>query len=363
MNRRPMKYNPAFLSGDELVETFVVRQAELGLIVQVLRENKDDANQHLLVIGPRGIGKTTLVLRAMEEVRRQTDLSQAWYPLVFSEESYIVTNAGEFWLEAIFHLGQQTDEARWKKAYEELQREKDQTRLRERALAQLMDFADSEGKRVLLVVENLNMLLGQQMNDDEGWVLRHTLLHESRIMLLATATSRFEQIDLTGKPMFELFRTIELEPLNEEECRKMWTSIGGAEPSDGRIRPIRILTGGNPRLVSVISSFGARMSFKELMDDLTQLVDEHTEYFKSHLDNLPATERKVYLALVEVWAPATAREVAESARLDVSKVSSLLRRLGERGAVVEVEGPGPRRKLYQVAERLYNIYYLGTGKK
>ena len=99
------------------------------------------------------------------------------------------------------------------------------------------------------------------------------------------------------------------------------------------------------------------------MDDLTQLVDEHTEYFKSHLDNLPATERKVYLALVEVWAPATAREVAESARLDVSKVSSLLRRLGERGAVVEVEGPGPRRKLYQVAERLYNIYYLGTGKK
>ena len=242
MNRRPMKYNPAFLSGDELVETFVVRQAELGLIVQVLRENEDDANQHLLVIGPRGIGKTTLVLRAMEEVRRQTDLSQAWYPLVFSEESYIVTNAGEFWLEAIFHLGQQTDEARWKKAYEELQREKDQTRLRERALAQLMDFADSEGKRVLLVVENLNMLLGQQMNDDEGWVLRHTLLHESRIMLLATATSRFEQIDHTGKPMFELFRTIELEPLNEEECRRMWTSIGGAEPSDGRIRPIRILT-------------------------------------------------------------------------------------------------------------------------
>ena len=42
MNRRPMKYNPAFLSGDELVETFVVRQAELGLIVQVLRENKDE---------------------------------------------------------------------------------------------------------------------------------------------------------------------------------------------------------------------------------------------------------------------------------------------------------------------------------
>ena len=36
------------------------------------------------------------------------------------------------------------------------------------------------------------------------------------------------------------------------------------------------------------------------MGDLVHLVDEHTEYFKSHLDALPAVERKVYLALAEI---------------------------------------------------------------
>ncbi len=59
MSKRIVKYNPAFLSNEELVRSFVVRHAELELIEQVIRENVTKSNQHVLVIGPRGIGKTT----------------------------------------------------------------------------------------------------------------------------------------------------------------------------------------------------------------------------------------------------------------------------------------------------------------
>jgi len=357
MGKWLVKYNPSFLSKEELVRSFVVRHAELELIVQVLRENVTKSNQHVLVIGPRGIGKTMLVLRVVEEIQRDKDLSQCWYPLVFSEESYRVTTPGEFWLEALFHLGQKTGEVRWKEAYKELSSEQDENRLRERALAQLMDFADIQGKHLLIVVENLNMLLGEQVGENDGWVLRHTLLNEPRVMLLATATSRFKEIDNSGKPMFELFRTLELKPLDDEECRTLWHSVTRKNPSDKRVRPLKILTGGNPRLLAIVSTFAAQMSLKELMDDLMQLVDEHTEYFKSHLDNLPPIERKVYLGLAELWSPATAREVAVVARLNVNKTSSLLRRLMERGAVVLADGH-KRTKTYQLAERMYNIYYL-----
>ena len=357
MIKRMVKYNPAFLSKEELLRSFVVRHAELELIVQALRENVTKSNQHVLVIGPRGTGKTMLVLRVVEEVRTEKDLSKRWYPLVFSEESYQVTTPGEFWLEALFHLGQKTGEACWKQTYRELSSDQDENRLRERALGQLMDFADTKGKRILIVVENFNMLIGEQLSDNDGWALRHTLLNEPRIMLLATATSRFEEIDNCGKPMFELFRTLELKPLDKKDCRVLWTSVTGKKPSDKRVRPLQILTGGNPRLLAIVSTFAVRMSLKELMSDLMQLVDEHTEYFKSHLDNLPAIERKVYIGLAELWKPATAREVANLARLNVNKTSSLLRRLMERGAVVLADGR-KRTKLYQVAERMYNIYYL-----
>ena len=217
MGKRLVKYNPSFLSKEELVQSFVVRHAELELIVQVVRENVTKSNQHVLVIGPRGSGKTMLALRVVEEILRNKDLNKYWYPLVFSEESYQVTTPGEFWLEALFHLGQITGDVRWKQTYRELSSEQNESRLRECALAQLMDFADTQGKRILIVVENFNMLLGEQIDDNDGWVLRHTLLNEPRVMLLATATSRFKEIDNSGKPMFELFRTLELKPLDDEE--------------------------------------------------------------------------------------------------------------------------------------------------
>jgi len=63
------------------------------------------------------------------------------------------------------------------------------------------------------------------------------------------------------------------------------------------------------------------------------------------------------VSLAELWDPSTAREVARASRQDVSKTSAQLQRLVGRGAVVEVARTG-RTKHYQVAERMYNIYYL-----
>lgn len=65
----------------------------------------------------------------------------------------------------------------------------------------------------------------------------------------------------------------------------------------------------------------------------------------------------MYLALAEIWKPATASEVAKQARLPSSHCSAHLKRLASRGAVVETGGT-PRRKEYYLTERLYNIYYL-----
>lgn len=357
MTKRHMKYNPSFLSEAELIETFVVRHADLDLIIRVIGENHTDSNQHVLVIGPRGSGKTTLVHRVAAEIKQNKELRNRWYPLIFSEESYEVVSSGEFWLEALLHLSEQTNDEKWKRTYDELKDETDDQRLLERALAQLLDFADSQGKRLLLIVENLNMLFGDLTSKEEGWKIRHTLMNEPRMMLLATATNRFEHIENSSQAMFEMFKLQELKPLDDDECNRIWELIAGQRLPGERIKPIRILTGGNPRLLAIIAQFGAHRSFRKLLDDLVDLIDDHTEYFKSHLDSLPAIERKAYLALAGLWDASTAREIARAARLDVNKTSSLLRRLMGRGAVV-VEDRGRKIKWYVVAERMYNIYYL-----
>src|ERR1041384_5338458 len=80
-------------------------------------------------------------------------------------------------------------------------------------------------------------------------------------------------------------------------------------------------------------------------------------YFKSLLDGLAPKERKVFSALLDAWDPVSARSLAEATRLSPSETSALLGRLVSRGAVVGDE-LSPRRKTYQAAERLFNIYYL-----
>ena len=91
------------------------------------------------------------------------------------------------------------------------------------------------------------------------------------------------------------------------------------------------------------------------MEELVALVDDHTEYFRGHLDVLPPTERRVYLAAIDLWQPSSTSEIAARARMDVRSVSSLLGRLIARG-VVRAQGTG-RKRLYSAAERLYSIYY------
>jgi tetratricopeptide (TPR) repeat protein len=351
------KYNPGFSSDADLIESFVVRKPYLDLILENLRENTGSANQHVLVVGARGTGKTMLVRRVAAEVRTDPQLNVQWYPLVFAEESYQITSVGEFWLEALFHVADQTQDANWQAVYEELRTEVDEKRLRQRALAQLMDFADAQGKRILLVVENLNMLFAEQLGKHDDWELRHTLQNEPRLMLLGTATQRFEQIEAIQKAWFEFFTIYQLEALSLEDCRVLWTGISGKPVHDNRLKPIQILTGGNPRLLRILIDFAVDLSLKDLMGNLSQLIDEHTDYFKSHLDNLAAAERKVFIALLDLWDPKGARDIATIARMNVSQVSSLLNRLVSRGAVMVVQAKG-RKKLYQATERLYNIYYL-----
>ena len=101
------KYNPGFLTDEELMASFCVRKAEFDSMVELLRECTGPSNPHQIVIGPRGSGKTSLLLRVAAEVRRDPDLSSRFLPVVFAEESYEVSNVGEFWLEALSRLADQ----------------------------------------------------------------------------------------------------------------------------------------------------------------------------------------------------------------------------------------------------------------
>ena len=360
--RQIRKFNPGtFQSDEEVIAQFVVRNRELGIVLEVLRGNIDSPScQHILVVAPRGRGKSMLLARVAAELRADAALSETLLPVRFMEESQEVFNLADFWLETLFHLARECAAS-----HPELTRELRAThadlsgRWRERMLADharaaVLDAADRLGRKLVLMVENLQSLTGD-VEEGFGWKLRGELQMEPRIMLLATATSRFDRLDDVNEPYFELFRILNLEPLATDDCRRLWEQVSGDQVSTREMRPLEILTGGSPRLLVIVAEFARHRSLRQLMEELVTLVDEHTEYFRGHLEALAKTERRVYLAVIDLWQPSAAGEIAARSRLDVRTVSTMLGRLADRGAVI-AEGTGRKRR-YAAAERLYSIYY------
>ncbi len=360
-NRLIRKFNPGTLQSDgEVIEQFVVRKHELDIVLDVLRGNVDSPScQHVLVVAPRGRGKTMLLARVAAELRADDELSGRLLPVRFMEESQEIFNLADFWLETLFHLAREsvahdpefTRELR--ETHAALTGRWHEQALEEHARAAVLEAADRLGRKLVLMVENLQALC-KNVDDDFGWKLRGALQSEPQIILLATATSHFEGLDDATQPFFELFRLIGLQPLTTDECRRLWQVISGDEVSEREIRPLEILTGGNPRLLVIISGFAQHRSLHQLMEELVKLIDEHTEYFRGHMEALGKTERRVYIAVVDLWQASSSGEIADRARMDVRIVSTMLGRLVGRGAVI-VEGSGKKR-LYS-AERLYSIYY------
>ena len=398
--KRPFKYNPAFLSDDELLDSFCVRKKELEILMESIKENTGEVNQHLLLIGIRGSGKTTLLRRIAVEIKRDDELSSKWHPVVFSEENYEILSLDDFWMQSLYHLKTKIEEEYYElkslssrnpykewinqlkeyeclkssgssspdelmrkllKTHEWFRTEESEVPYSEAiGLARLLDFADAQNKRILLICENLQDMLSV-IPENDAWRLRKVLQTDHRIMLLASATTRFGEIEDYNQPFYEFFKTITLERLSESDCKILWRKVTGNETFDDKqARALRILTGGQPRLLSVIAWFGKDLSFIQLVRDLEMLVDDHTEYFKGHMEALPPKERKVFATLARLWHDATSSEVAREARMEQTETSSLINRLVKRGIIEESSqgGKKKRAKSYRLTERLYNIYYL-----
>ena len=151
-------------------------------MVEMLRECTGSSNPHQIVIGPRGSGKTSLLLRVAAEIRQDPELSLGFFPVVFAEESYEVDTAGEFWLEALSKLADQTTRQEnapdLRRTFEDLRTIQDDQTLGDRCLGTLLDYSDREGKRFVLMVENLNMMFRDMSDRDAGWRLRKILQTE-----------------------------------------------------------------------------------------------------------------------------------------------------------------------------------------
>ena len=222
MTRRRL-YNPAQLTPEELKASFVAREDTLAEMLRLIGEQRPGHPcQHMMLIGPRGMGKTTLGLRLLHEILDTPTLAALWQPVAFHEESYGISNLADFWLAALNHLTRATEDPQWADRAVALARdERDDSRLAAYALAALMDYCQTSGKRLILFVENIDIIFKQLGDERQIHELRATLIERPEILLIGSANTVFEAIYSHGEPLYEFFRLFILKGLGPEDTRRI----------------------------------------------------------------------------------------------------------------------------------------------
>lgn len=350
-----MKYNPGFWDETTLQREFVVRRDQLAHIVAALtRRESNNPRRHVLLVGQRGMGKTMLARAAAHRIRNESAATHLVAAL--PEEIFEVTTLGELWLELLFHIGHGNQEHWASEAYARLRYHPDFDSAGSAAFEALMTGASHGGRQLVIIIENVDAFLDTQLAERDRSLLLNILETDHRISTLATSCSSPDDIAGFTQRLIRTFDVVELPRLGAAECQALVSAITSRQLTSRQVRPLEIVTGGNPRLLRILASFDRNKSFRQLMSDLTYLIDEHTSYFKHNLEALPLYERKVFVALANIWRPATLTELARTARIDIRRASVFTSRLLSRGLITRsTEGRGKR---YEIAERLYNIYYL-----
>ncbi len=396
--RGTVKYNPHLWSDEELRAIFVVRQRELATALDRIRGcPPDQVPQHLLVIGYRGMGKTTLLRRIALAVAEDPKLAADWIPLTFPEEQYTVSTLAELWMNVLDALADQLERQgvapdelvgldtgiRRVEALPPAERE-------EAALGLLGDWTAERQRRLLLLIDSSDLLLAN-LGQTEGrrgrvvdagatplWRLRKTLSHDPIIFWLGASYQALEADHQYQDAFHDFFEILELRPLKLDEMRRALLALArtfGAGPGlrsekaeqemqrnldahPERLRSLRTLTGGNPRTTVILYELLAAGWEGDVHSDLKALLDLMTPLYKARMEQLAEQPRKLLALLMEHWDPIGAGDLARSAGLPPTTVSGQLNRLIVEGLVEKVSLAKTTRAGYQASERFFNIWYL-----
>lgn len=365
-------YNPALLKKEDLIAQFVARRALLDRLVGELRRSGKNGNQHHLIAGPRGSGKTMLLRRLRYAIEDDAELSSRWVPLVFPEEQYNVSRLSDLWVNCLDALSDMLERWNRKDEAESLDRRidelpaDDEKRRAQAALDLLICWAKKEDRGLVLLVDNADLIF-DRLKDDH-WAIREILSADNHLLFIGATIAPIEATYNHEGAFYDFFKIHELRGLNDEETREVLRTLARLrrtpyvtellERDPGRIRSLNLLAGGNLRTVVVLYQALAQGSDDSIRADLEQLLDQYTPLYKHGFESLSAQSQQVVDALALNWDPATAADLAEKLRLETNAVSAVLNRLVKDGIVERAPSPPGEKMFFQIAERFFNIWYL-----
>ena len=366
-------YRSGVTSPERLRHTSVARQHLLDNAIESLRGSVGrKSKNHLLFIGPRGIGKTHLLSCIEDVVQSDEALGASVVVVRFPEESNRTLSFADFLIGMCGILKDVLeDEPLWTELFAKVQTEEDDARVADTLVPAIRKENRRRGRTLLVMLENLGEILTRQIRDkNEVAALRKFLMADNGCLLLASAPLHFDGITDVRQPFYDFFDTQILEyPSFEETVEVIRLNLEWEERKDildtledmrPRLQALYRMTGGNPRLTMMLYELIAHESITSVQDQFHLLLDRISPFYQGRLNDLPPGQR----ALLECLASMRDQEktpaaIAARMRMSQQETSSLLKRLTDAHYLRAVGHPRDRRsRLYTIREGFFDIWLV-----
>lgn len=383
---RHFRYNPRWQEPAELERLYVARKPLLvRLHSQIVEQGTASAPRHHLIIGQRGMGKTTLLMRLALELKQK---NPDFLPLTFWEEQYVeVDRLSVFWLNCLDSMadalefdGKSDAVKQIENKVEQLERISNEEEKAREAAQYFTETIGHTGRRLVLFIDNFNLLIARLKKHDH--VLRGFFTRHGAPIIIGAGVTPPDEISDYDAAFYDGFQTTLLHRLSLEEVQDMIQRLAEIDQEKQaisamwrdlpRIAALRDLSGGNPRTCLLIYRLCVQGFTESVYRDLETLLDETTALFQSRFEQLSDQGQKLVARLAKHWFPATAETITEITGFPRGTVSPLLGRLEEEGVIEKVQLFDPNRRDkpkdkpggfskrlgYQIAERFFSIWLI-----
>lgn len=362
MKRHPIfVFTPSNTDPEVLERIFVQRHRLLEKIVDRLKRSMLTGDKHhVLLIGPRGSGKTNMVTLAHHRLTQQTELQDAMR-IAWLGEDDTITGLIDLALGIADRLAAAYPDE-FEVDYRTLFRGLSPDDAAEAILSEI--HRRLQHRYLLLIVENLDAAfkgLGDQ--GQKRW--RAFLQEKGRVATLTTAQQIFNAVSDRDFPFWGFFDIHHLAPLSFEDARILIRNISVENENreliqfldiaDGRnrIRSLHHLAGGNHRMYVLLSEFLTKESLDDLVTAFETLADELTPYFQERLRSLPAQQARIVQCLATATGATTVKEIAALTFIDERSCSKQLGELRNK-RYVQSEKRG-KESYYELSEPLMRL--------
>jgi tetratricopeptide (TPR) repeat protein len=358
------RFTPSLNDSETLEMLLVQREGMLSRRLDQIRDSVlTTAKHYSLLVGPRGSGKTHLIALMYHRVMGMADLEGRIRIAWLQEEEWGAASFLDLLVKILTALAEEYDDQRLFGELEALYDQSPQT-AEQIAARVLRDWVGD--RTLLLLMENLDDLFFQIGSEGQKR-LRSYLQENAFATIVATSQSLTGAFTLQTSPFYGFFTIYHLEEFAFEDTVELLRRIALRQddgklasfivspPGRARIRALRHLAGGNPRIAVVFSQFLTRESLDQLSDPFLEMLDDLTPYYQDRIRVLSPQQRKITEFLCEHSAPAQVKEIARRCFISSQTASSQLRDLRGRGYVHYIEVG--RESYYELSEPLMRLVF------